>query len=338
MRPHGGDYGARSFRFPVPTCRHSGYPPGWATFINPDSQAVTPPAIVNTPIKPLLAFALMGTAVLCFSLVDATAKWLTGGYDPWQIVFVSRIVPVVLAIFLAYRETGNAFNFYTRFPKLQILRAALTVPMIWCFFTGLASMPLAEAITIAFAAPLFITILSRLILGEQIGRRRWSAVALGFVGVLVALRPGFGGLGIGPLLVIISAFAYALSMVLLRRFAGQEPTHNIFFYSSIGAFVVAGFNSIPIWIQPDAIDWGLFLLVGVWGVFGGYAVIRAYRLGEASMLAPLEYTALIWSIIFDLWLFNLTPIPAVLVGAAIIIGSNVYIAHREHQLRKATAK
>lgn len=299
---------------------------------------MTPPAIVNTPIKPLLAFALMGTAVLCFSLVDATAKWLTGGYDPWQIVFLSRIVPIVLAIFLAYRETGNAFNFYTRFPKLQILRAALTVPMIWCFFTGLASMPLAEAITIAFAAPLFITILSRPILGEQIGRRRWSAVALGFVGVLVALRPGFGGLGIGPMLVVISAFAYALSMVLLRRFAGQEPTHNIFFYGSIGAFVVAGFSSIPIWIQPDAIDWGLFLLVGVWGVFGGYAVIRAYRLGEASMLAPLEYTALIWSIIFDLWLFNLTPIPAVLVGAAIIIGSNVYIAHREHQLRKATAE
>jgi drug/metabolite transporter (DMT)-like permease len=296
---------------------------------------VAPPALANTPIKPLLAFVLMGTAVLCFSLVDATAKWLTVGYDPWQIVFVSRIIPISLALFLAYRETGNAFNFYTKFPKLQILRAALTVPMIWCFFTGLKLMPLVEAITIAFAAPLFITILSGPILGEQIGRRRWGAVAVGFIGVLVALRPGFGGLGTGPILVIISAFAYALSMVLLRRFAGQEPTHNIFFYSSVGAFAVGGFNSIPIWVQPDAADWGLLLLVGVWGVFGGYAVIRAYRLGEASMLAPLEYTALIWSIIFDLVLFSLAPIPAVLVGAAIIIGSNIYIAHREHQLGKA---
>jgi len=296
---------------------------------------VAPPAIVNTPIKPLLAFVLMGMAVLCFSLVDATAKWMTTGYDPWQIVLVSRIVPILLAMFLAHRETGNPFNFHTRFPRLQILRAALTVPMIWCFFTGLKSMPLAEAITIAFVAPLFITILSFPILGERIGPRRWGAVAIGFLGVMVALRPGFGGLGLGPVLVMISAFAYALSMVLLRRFAGQEPTHNIFFYSSIGAFVVAGFNSIPIWIAPDATDWGLLLLVGVWGVFGGYAVIRAYRLGEASMLAPLEYTALIWSIIFDLVLFQLTPIPAVLVGAAIIIASNVYIAHREHQLRKS---
>ena len=296
---------------------------------------MAPPAIVNTPIKPLLAFVLMGTAVLCFSLVDATAKWLTVGYDAWQIVFVSRAVPILVAMVLAYRETGNAFNFYTRFPKVQILRAALTVPMIWCFFTGLKSMPLAEAITIAFAAPLFITMLSRPILGELIGPRRWSAVAIGFVGVMVALRPGFGGMGIGPILVIISAFAYALSMVLLRRFAGQEPTHNILFYSAVGAFVVGGFNSIPVWVVPDAIDWGLLVLVGVWGVFGSYAVIRAYRLGEASMLAPLEYTALIWSIMFDLWLFHLTPVPAVLVGAAIIIGSNVYIAHREHQLAKA---
>ena len=298
---------------------------------------MAPPAIVNTPIKPLLAFVLMGAAVLCFSLVDATAKWLTGGYDPWQIVFVSRIIPLLLSVFLAYRETGNPFNFYTRFPKLQILRASLSIPMVWCFFTGLKSLPLAEAITIAFVAPLFITMLSRPILGEQIGTRRWMAVAVGFVGVLVALRPGFGGFGTGALLVIISAFSYALSMVLLRRFSGQEPTHNIFFYGSIGAFVVAGFNSVPIWLAPDPADWGLLLLVGIWGVFGGYAVIRAYRLGEASMLAPLEYTALIWSIMFDFWLFDLTPVLAVLIGAGIVIGSNLYIAHREHQLGKAAS-
>jgi drug/metabolite transporter (DMT)-like permease len=299
---------------------------------------VTSPAIVNTPIKPLLAFFLMGTAVLCFSLVDATAKWLTQGYDPWQIAFLSRIVPLVVALIVAYRETGNPFNFYTKFPKVQILRAALTIPMIWCFFTGLKMMSLAEAITIAFTAPLFITILSRPLLGEKIGPRRWAAVVIGFVGILVALRPGVGGIGIGPILVIISAFAYAVSMCLLRRFAGQEPTHNILFYSAIGAFLVGGFNSIPVWTQPDAVDWGLLLLVGVWGVFGSYAVIRAYRLGEASMLAPLEYTALIWSILFDLWLFHLTPIPAVLLGAAIVVASNVYIAHREHKIAKAAAQ
>jgi drug/metabolite transporter (DMT)-like permease len=299
---------------------------------------VTSPTIVNTPIKPLLAFVLMGTAVLFFSLLDATAKWLTQSYDPWQIIFISRIVPLVVALIVAYRETGNPFNFYTRFPKVQILRAALTIPMIWCFFTGLKLMSLAEAITVAFTAPLFITILSRPLLGEQIGWRRWGAVLIGFAGILVALRPGVGAIGIGPILIIISAFAYALSMVLVRRFAGQEPTHNILFYSAVGAFLVGGFNAVPIWTRPDAIDWGLLLLVGVWGVLGSYAVIRAYRLGEASMLAPLEYTALIWSILFDLWLFSLTPIPAVLLGAAIVIAANVYIAHREHRLAKAATQ
>src|SRR5262249_24911730 len=151
-----------------------------------------------------------GTAVLCFSLVDATAKWMTVGYDPWEIVFVSRFIPLLLAVFLAYRETGNPFNFYTRFPKLQVLRTPLSIPMVCGVFMGLKSLPLAEAITIAFVAPLLITMLSRPILGEMIGRRRWGAVGVGFIGVLVALRPGFGGLGTGPILVIISAFSYAL--------------------------------------------------------------------------------------------------------------------------------
>jgi len=299
---------------------------------------VSPPQIAHAHARPLLAFVLMGAAILCFSILDATAKWLTGGYDPWQIVFLSRIVPLLVAFALAARATGNPFSFYTAFPKLQVLRAALSIPMVWCFFTGLKTMPLAEAITIAFVAPLFITMLSLPILGEKIGPRRWGAVAVGFLGVLVALRPGFGGgFGTGPILVIISAFSYALSMVLLRKFSGQEPTHNIYFYGNIGSFVVAGFNSMSVWVAPSAHDWGLMLVVGVWGAIGGYAVIRAYRVGEASMLAPLEYTALIWSLIFDFVLFQLTPVLAVLIGAAIVIAANIYIAHREHKLRKQAA-
>lgn len=277
----------------------------------------------------------MASAVLCFCLVDATAKWMTQGYDAWQIVLVSRTVPMLLACFLAYRATGNPFNFYTRFPKEQAVRVALSVPMIWCFFVGLKTMALAEAITIAFVAPLFIIMMSRPMLGEKIGPRRWTAVGVGFVGVLVALQPSFGGSMTGPILVLISAFSYALSMIMLRRFSGRESNHNIYFYGAIGSFVVAGFNSVPVWVQPDAVDWGLLLLVGIWGTIGAYAVIHAYRRGEASMLAPIEYTALIWSIIFDLILFRLTPVPVGLIGAVIIIGANLYVAHREHQIAKA---
>lgn len=277
----------------------------------------------------------MAGAILSFCLVDATAKWMTGGYDAWQIVLVSRLIPMGLACLLAFRETGNPLNFYTRFPKEQAIRAALSVPMVWCFFIGLKSMALAEAITIAFVAPLFITMLSQPLLGERIGIRRWSAVAIGFAGVLVALRPGFGVSTTGQLLVLISAFCYALSMVLVRRFSGREPTHNIYFYGSIGSLIVSAALAGPVWVTPDPTDWGLLILVGFWGAIGGYAVIRAYRHGEASMLAPIEYTALIWSMVFDLILFKLTPVPAVLIGAAIIIGANLYVAHREHQLGKA---
>ncbi len=292
------------------------------------------PISTKAETKPLAAFALMGGAIMCFCLVDATAKWLTGGYDPWQILLVSRVVPMAVAVVLAYRATGNPFNFYTRFPREQALRAALSVPMVWCFFTGLKTMSLAEAITIAFAAPLFIIMLSRPLLGETIGPRRWAAVIVGFVGVLVALRPGFGGSMTGHILVLISAFSYALSMVFVRRFSGRESTHNIYFYGSAGGLLVSAFLVPPIWVAPDATDWGLLVLVGLWGAIGGYAVIRAYRFGEASMLAPIEYTALIWSVILDLLLFQLTPDAAVLIGAAIVVGANLYVAHREHQIGK----
>lgn len=285
--------------------------------------------------KPLAAFALMGAAVLCFSLVDATAKWSTGSFGTWQIIFISRLAPISVALATAYRETGNPFDFRTSFPKWHLLRAVIGVSMIWCFFEGLRTMPLVEAVTIGFAAPLFITILSGSMLGEKIGPRRWIAVIVGFVGVVVALRPGLQPIGLGPILIVISAFSYALSMVILRRFSGRESTHNIFFYGNIGVFVIAGVNAIPEWIQPRTLEWGLMVSVGMWGAIGGYAVIRAYRLGEASMLAPLEYTALIWSVMFDLVLFSLTPVLAVLIGAAIIVGANVYIAHREHRIRKA---
>jgi drug/metabolite transporter (DMT)-like permease len=294
-------------------------------------------SLVKAQHKPLPAFALMGGAILCFCLVDATAKWMTAGYDPWQIVLISRVIPLSIALFLAYRQTGNPLDFRTKFPREQAIRVLLSVPMIWCFFIGLKSMSLAEAITIAFGAPLFIVMLSRPLLNEKIGPRRWTAVAIGFLGVLIALRPGFGGSLTGHLLVLLSAFCYALSMVLTRRFSGREPTHNIYFYGAIGSVVVGSFMAAPVWVAPDAIDWGLLLLVGFWGAVGGYAVIRAYRLGEASMLAPIEYTALIWSILFDLILFKSTPMLSVLLGAAIIIGANLYVAHREHQLRKTVA-
>ena len=296
---------------------------------------MTPPQPLHSPARPLLAFALMGGAVVMFSLVDATAKWLTGGYDPWQIIFLSRVVPMLAALYMAYRETGNPFDFRTRFPRRQALRAFLIIPMMWCFFEGLRLLSLSEAITISFVSPLFITILSSLMLREKIGWRRWTAVAFGFAGVVVALRPGAGTFGLGAILIMISAITYAFTMVMLRGIAGREPMHNILFYGAVGAFVAGAFSATHIWTAPVLHDWGLLLFVGLLGVFGSFFTIRAYRVGEASMLAPLEYTALIWSVIFDLVLFQTTPIGSVLLGAAIIIGSNLYIAHREHRLRKA---
>jgi drug/metabolite transporter (DMT)-like permease len=251
-----------------------------------------PPAKRSAPIQ---AFVYYTLGVLAFAVVDVTTRLLRVDYDlgTWQITFLTP------------------------------------------FFAALKYLPLADCIVIAFAAPIFVTALSGPMLKEKVGWRRWSAVMVGFAGVIVAVDPtgsweGETGLGIG--LVLTSALAYALTLTTLRSLSGKEHTHNLLFYSTAFTIVAAAVPGILYW-QP--IGWqaaGVMLIQGLASALGQLAMIRAFRFGEASMLAPIEFTALIWATLFGFWFWRDLPTVYVLAGAALIIGANLYIAHREARL------
>ncbi|GAB2178814.1 DMT family transporter [Dongia sp. agr-C8] len=293
-----------------------------------------PPATRSAPVQ---AFAYYTLGVLAFAVVDASTRLLRVDYDlgTWQITFLTRIPPLLVALAVTMQATGSPFRVQTKFLPMHMLRGILVLITTTTFFAALKYLPLADCIVIAFAAPIFVTALSGPMLKEKVGWRRWSAVVVGFAGVVVAVDPTGtwrGETSLGIALVFTSAFTYALILLTLRGLSGKEHTHNLLFYSTALTLVAAAVPGILYW-QP--IGWqaaGVMLIQGLASAFGQLAMIRAFRFGEASMLAPIEFTGLIWATMFGYWFWADLPTVAVLVGAALIIGANLYIAHREARL------
>ena len=251
--------------------------------------------------------AAIAVAVFLFSIADASAKWLgSAGFHASQTVFLRYLfglIPVAIAI----RHSGGS-SLKTGRPFAHILRALLMCLALLLFFWGLKYLPLAEAIAVAFTAPLFITALSVPVLGEKVGLHRWGAVAVGFLGMLVMLRPGTAAFRIEALLVLASAFTYSLGALYTRRITSTETNTAIFTFTT----VIAGLAMMPFavttWHHPAPMDLALFLLLGLAGGAAHLLVIVAYRYAPASVNAPIEYTALIWGSLLG-WCVDRPPSP-----------------------------
>ncbi len=267
-------------------------------------------------------------AAFFFSIADAIAKWLGQTYQPVQIVFlryVFGLIPVVLLVW----HGGGLGTLRTRRPFMHGLRALVIFSALLLLFTGLRRLPLAEAISVAFTAPLFVTALSGPLLGEPVQARRWAAVLVGFIGALIVIQPGTGAFQIDSLIVVASALCFALSALITRRMARTESNAALLTYTTIGA----GLASLPIlpfvWRTPAPDDLWLFLAIGLIGGTAGFFVIQAYRNAPPAIIAPFDYTALIWAAILGWIVWQDRPEPAVWLGAAIIAASGLYITHRE---------
>jgi len=268
------------------------------------------------------------TAVLFFAIMDATAKWLGQDYEPLQIVFLRHLFGLLPVAVFVWRG-GGPRALVTRRPGLHALRALLVFFALFTFFSGLRQMPLAEAIAFAFTAPLFVTALSVPVLGEAVGARRWAAVLVGFVGALIMVRPGTAAFRIEALWVLASALCFALAMLLTRRMARSETSVAMLAYSTLGAGLV-GLPLVPfVWQAPAGGDIWLFVLIGLVGGTAAYFVIVAYRNAPAALVAPFEYTALVWGAILGWILWREQPAPVVWLGAAVIMLSGLYVTHRE---------
>lgn len=292
-------------------------------------------------MSPIGAMLFMALGVFCFGIADASTKWLTDGYNTWQILAVGRVPALFVALYLTQRATGSPFRVKTKFFRFHAMRSVLIMLTGYTFFEGLRYLPLVDAIAIAFAAPLFVAALSGPLIGEKVGPRRWMAVIVGFVGVIIAFIAAPHGSGNflvtfkGALLVLGSALFYSLTLITLRRISGKDSSHNILFHTSTATLIIVCPLAAYYWHWPSGSDWAIMILQGASSAVAQLCMIKAFRSGEASMLAPIEYTALIWAAFLGWSIWAEIPTLQTLIGAGIIIAANLYIAQREvHHARK----
>ncbi|MEO6138789.1 MAG: DMT family transporter [Luteimonas sp.] len=280
------------------------------------------------------AIVLMLIAVGTFSLMDAGLKHLSMQYPPFQVAALRGASSLPLVLVWALATTGVKPLLRVRWP-LHLLRGAMGITMMASFVYALRTLPLATAYSIFFVAPLLITALSVPFLGEHVGPRRWGAIVVGLLGVLVLLRPtGAGMLSVSALAVLLAALMYAISAITVRLIARTDSTQAMMVWIMAMMAVGAGLLAWPQWVPIRSEHIGLICGVGVAGALGQYAITEAFRLGEASLIAPLEYTALLWGVILDATLWGVLPDAITWLGAAIIVASGLYLLRRERALGK----
>jgi drug/metabolite transporter (DMT)-like permease len=278
------------------------------------------------------AVAMAVAAVLLFTVMGAAIKWLSPHYPLAQILFARNAFALIPLLPLILRAGRAAWT--TRRPGLHAARCVLGVGSMAASFVALDRLPLANHVAIGFAAPLFVTALAVPLLGETVRWRRWTATAVGFAGVMLMVRPDGAALlddrvFVGSLWGLAATFVYAVVIILIRRMSATESSTTIVLYFTLtGAAVSAAFLPFH-FVVPTAGDAVLFVLVGVIGGVAQVLVTMAYRLAPASVVAPLDYTGMLWAAALGAVVWGDLPTPQVLAGAAVVIGSGLYILHRE---------
>lgn len=275
------------------------------------------------------AVGLLLTGVLAGLGLDLCAKALLVTYPLEQFVFLRSLIGAGIFVFLA-RQFGGLQSLMTRRWGWHLLRTLLATGAMFGFFYGLARMPLVDALTLGFTAPLMVTALSVPMLGEHVGWRRWLAVCAGFGGVLMILRPGGGEMTFAAIAVLFAAFCYACLAITARKLAGTESTFALSMFVIVGPMAVSAVVSLEgTWHAPDATGWLLFLLAGSCSVVAWIGIVGGYRRAPPSLLAPFEYTALIGGAIAGYLIWNEVPDRWVVAGALVIIGSGLFVVYRE---------
>ena len=279
----------------------------------------------------LRAVGLMLVAVALFAVMDSLLKLLSAHYPAFQVATLRGASSLPLVLAWAAATTGLRPLFQVRW-SLHLLRGVLGIAMMASFVYALRSLPLSTAYSIFFVAPLLITALSVPFLGEHVGPRRWTAIAIGLVGVLVVLRPtGAGVLSIAGVAVLFAALAYAVSAITVRLLAKTDTIQAMMVWLLALMALGAGLLAIPDWQPVQRVHWPLIAGLGVAGALGQYAITLAFKWGEASLIAPLEYTALVWGVGLDLALWGVLPDKITWIGAGIIVASGLYLLRRERE-------
>ena len=285
------------------------------------------------PQKPrtIIGIALMLGAMAMLPFLDVVAKTLGNqGMPILQIVWARMAFGTLLTLPFTLHHGGPRAIRPDR-PAYHTLRAALLIAATFLFFSALKYLPIADALAIFFVQPLILTAISPFVLNEKVGPRRWAAVAVGFIGTLIIIRPGFTDLNPGTLLALGSGASLALYFAMTRRISGTAPAMVTTFHTSLMGTLLIALPVLLLWEPPTPAQWGLLFLIGLIATAGHYLIVRAYDHAEASLLAPLAYTEMIMATAAGWWFFGDFPDGWTFLGTAILIACATYISVRERK-------
>lgn len=277
------------------------------------------------PVRGILCIV---AAAFLFTLFNAIAKWLSDDFSPFQIMFFRGAFGLIpLALLLAWERRPQ--RLVSRRLDLQIARALLGLFSTTCFILAYRTMPLADALAIGYAAPIVVTILSMPLLSERVGFHRWSAIIVGFFGVLLIIQPGVGIFDPAALWAMGATVLYGLMIIITRQLGFIDSTPCTMLHSNLVYMLGAGVVLPFVWVPPDVVDFGLLMAVGIVTGIGMFFFIRAYFHGQAATIAPFDYTALIWAILIGFLIWGDLPNWVTLAGMVIVAGAGLYITRRE---------
>ena len=272
-------------------------------------------------------------SVICFSIMDICVKWLDY-YPVGQVLFFRFFIGFIPIFFIIPKD--KLFSFYkTSRPGLHAFRAICGALAIIALLYGLRELPLADVVSLTFGGPIFVTIASIFFLSEKVGIKRWSAVLLGFTGMLLIVQPAFIDLNYYYISPIIFCIFFACVAISVRSLSKTEGNYTIAFYFT-SLCTILGLGSILFvdWIMPTKIDFLIFVVMALCGSIANLLLTQSYRLSEASLVTPIKYLSLVFAIVFGFLIWDETPKSLTLLGAALVILSSLIIFVRESQLKK----
>jgi drug/metabolite transporter (DMT)-like permease len=311
------------------------------------------PALDSRPVAGIVSLTV---GLMFFAVQDGMVKTLIGDYSVLQILAMRSVTAVPLLLIIVMWGRGLS-GLRTANPRLHLARAAFIICAFLSYYLAVSRLPLVDVVALYATAPLFITALAGPLLGEQVGRRRWAAVAVGFAGVLVMVRPGSDVFEPFALIGLCAALAYSFAALIARRIGPGEPIGYIALFSTGSFLIVCGVAIIAVtlvepafapdsrlvpllmpYISPSHDDLIMMLLLGLVTLSGFMLVPRAYQIAPASVISPFEYTYLLWALLIGVFIFDETPSDSTLAGATLVVASGIYIARREAKLARASAR
>ena len=284
----------------------------------------------RVPVRGVLYYF---ATLFLFGVLEALVKHLVTIYPVPQIVWARFFFHSVLVL-VAMLPYGIARTMRTRRPGLQLFRLLLQLMATMCMFFALTFIPLAEAVSIVYLSPLIVTALSAAVLGERVGPRRWAAVAVGFIGVLVVMRPGAGVMHWATLLVLLTAFSYALFQISTRILGTSDSPLTTLVYTAVVGTVVTT-PAVPFfWTAPTPTGWLLLASVGLIAGAAHFSLINALKQASASSLQPFSYLHIVWSSLLGFLVFGNIPTLWTFIGAALIVGGGLFVFYRESSIRQ----